>query len=96
MVGEGLLGLGLGALALALRLHAPVPEFEAGPVPLTLLTPPVPRGGGCQVEVYVHGRREGAALLQAPDSSCGWLPGQPTQACIGVCLSYRELGKSRS
>ena len=46
ILGEALLGLGLGALALALRLHAPVPGLEGGPVLLTLLTSPVPRGGG--------------------------------------------------
>ncbi len=52
-LGEALLGAGLGALALALRLHAPVPEIEPGPVALTLLKPPLARGAGCQVEVYV-------------------------------------------
>ena len=83
-LGEALLGAGLGALALALRLHAPVPEIEPGPVALTLLKPPLARGAGCQVEVYVHGKRGGAALLQAPESSCGWLPGQRALGRIGL------------
>ncbi len=83
-LGEALLGAGLGALALALRLHAPVPEIEPGPVALTLLKSPQARGAGCQVEVYVHGKRGGAALLHAPESSCGWLPGQRALGRIGL------------
>lgn len=75
-LGELLLGMGLGALALAVRLHAPVPEASAGPVPLTLLTPPLRRGPACRVEVYVHGADGGRALVRTPEEACSWLPGQ--------------------
>jgi len=75
-LGEALLGVGLGALALAARLHAPVPEIEDGPVLLSVLRPPVAKGFGCQIEVHLHGKQSGAALLQAPERACDWLPGQ--------------------